>query len=146
MKTGKPSDPKAAACAELDAKRINPYYPPITTNTAPLVPSKTERKKRRAKPSPTRVPEILDVATAAQFLTVSSDTVYSLFQRGELPGRKVGRKWVTTKAAVLRWIENSASDDALARAVERGDRDALAEAINRGRAKIKIAAPRRRRP
>jgi excisionase family DNA binding protein len=110
------------------------------------MPSKTERKKRRAKPSPTRIPEILDVAAAAQFMTVSSDTVYSLFQRGELPGRKVGRKWVTTKAAVLRWIENSASDDALARAVERGDRGALAEAINRGRAKIKTGTPRHRRP
>ena len=74
---------------------------------------------------------------AAQFLTVSPDTVYSLFQRGDLPGRKVGRKWVTTKAAVLRWIENSATGDALARALERGDRDALAQAINRGKTRVK---------
>jgi excisionase family DNA binding protein len=74
---------------------------------------------------------------AAQFLTVSPDTVYSLFQSGELPGRKVGRKWVTTKAAVLRWIESSGTDDALTRAVKRGDRDALAEAINRGKARIR---------
>jgi len=51
--------------------------------------------------------------------------VYSLFQSGDLPGRKVGRKWVTTKAAVLRWIENSAADDAVVRAVKRGDRDDL---------------------
>jgi excisionase family DNA binding protein len=93
--------------------------------------------KRRANSSPAKVPEILDVAMAAQFLTVSTDTVYGLFQRGELPGRKVGRKWLTTKAAVLRWIENSASGDALARAVERGDRDALADAINRGKARVK---------
>ena len=35
-------------------------------------------------------------------LTVSADTVYDLFAKGELPGRKVGRKWITTKAAVLR--------------------------------------------
>jgi excisionase family DNA binding protein len=74
---------------------------------------------------------------AAQFLTVSPDTVYSLFQSGELPGRKVGRKWVTTKAAVLRWVESSATDDALARAVQRGDHGALAEAINRGKARVK---------
>jgi len=73
----------------------------------------------------------------AQFLTVSPDTIYGLFQSGELPGRKVGRKWLTTRAAVLRWIENSATDDALARAVERGDREALAEAINRGKARVK---------
>ena len=74
---------------------------------------------------------------AAQFLTVSPDTVYGLFQSGELPGRKVGRKWVTTKAAVLRWIESSGVDDALSRAVKRGDRDALAKAINRGKARIR---------
>jgi excisionase family DNA binding protein len=48
---------------------------------------------------------------------VSADTVYDLFAKGELPGRKVGRKWITTKATVLRWIENTSGDDSLARAV-----------------------------
>ena len=99
------------------------------------MPRKARRRKPR--PPPARVPDVLDVTMAAQFLTVSPDTVYSLFQSGDLPGRKVGGKWVTTKAAVLRWIETSATDDALARAVERGDRDALAEAINRGKARVK---------
>ena len=42
--------------------------------------------------APARVPEILDVGMAAAFLTVSRDTVYHLFQSGQLPGRKVGRK------------------------------------------------------
>jgi len=51
---------------------------------------------------PFKSPEILDVGMAARFLTVSTDTVYSLFQKGELPGRKVGRKWITTKVAVVR--------------------------------------------
>jgi excisionase family DNA binding protein len=95
----------------------------------------TRRKKRRTLPA--KVPDILDVTMAAQFLTVAPDTVYSLFQSGELPGRKVGRKWVTTKAAVLRWIESSGADEALARAVKRGDRDALAKAMNRGKARIR---------
>ena len=36
---------------------------------------------------------------AAALLSVSADTVYDLFAKGELPGRKVGRKWITTKAA-----------------------------------------------
>jgi Helix-turn-helix domain len=70
-----------------------------------------------------------------------ADTVYGLFKSGELPGRKVGRKWVTTKAAVLRWIENSSADDRLARAVERGDRDALAKALNTGKARVKSRSP-----
>jgi hypothetical protein len=33
----------------------------------------------------------------------------------------VGRKWITTRSAVLRWIENTATGDALARALERGE-------------------------
>ncbi len=61
------------------------------------------------------------------------DTVYDLFAKGELPGRKVGRKWITTKAAVLRWIENTSGDDSLARAVERGDMGALTRAMNKGK-------------
>ena len=48
-------------------------------------------------------------------LTVAEDTVYDLFEKGELPGRKIGLKWITTKAAVLRWIENTSGDDSLAR-------------------------------
>jgi excisionase family DNA binding protein len=54
-----------------------------------------------------RFPEVLDVHLTAQFLTVSADTVYDLLQRGDLPGRKVGRKWLTTKTAVLKWLEQS---------------------------------------
>ena len=85
----------------------------------------------------TRTPEVLDVNMAAELLTVSRDTVYELFQSGELPGRKVGRKWITTKAAILRWIESSATGDTLSRAIERGDRDALADALNSGKARLR---------
>ena len=78
-----------------------------------------------------------NVQGAAALLTVSADTVYDLFAKGELPGRKVGRKWITTKAAVLRWIENTSTDDALARAVERGDRDALTKALSKGKVRVR---------
>jgi len=44
--------------------------------------------------------------------------VYDLFKKGELPGRKVGRKWLTTRSAVLRWIESTSEEDTLARAIE----------------------------
>jgi excisionase family DNA binding protein len=42
----------------------------------------------------------------AELLTVSPDTVYDLFKAGELPDRKVGRKWLTTRRAILRWMES----------------------------------------
>jgi excisionase family DNA binding protein len=70
------------------------------------MPDKNQ-KKRRTRIIPTRISEVLDVRMAAELLTVSPDTVYDLFKRGELPGRKVGRKWLTTRNAVLRWIESS---------------------------------------
>jgi excisionase family DNA binding protein len=81
--------------------------------------------------------EVLDVRMTAALLTVSVDTVYDLFASGELPGRKVGRKWITTKAAVLRWIESSSADDALVRAIKRGNGQALSDALNKGAARVK---------
>jgi excisionase family DNA binding protein len=70
-------------------------------------------------------------------LTVSADTVYDLFAKGELPGREVGRKWITTKAAVLRWIENTSTDDSLARQLESGDMDARTRAMNKGKVRVR---------
>src|SRR5947209_6373420 len=96
----------------------------------------TKPKRNGAALVPPRFPEVLDVRAAAALLTVSPDTVYDLFASGELRGRKVGRKWITTKAAVLRWIESSSTDDALARAIERGDREALVEALNSGKVRV----------
>jgi excisionase family DNA binding protein/PAS domain S-box-containing protein len=67
----------------------------------------TKRPRTRSTPTPAPQPaEILDVRMAAELLTVSPDTVYALFKSGELPGRKVGRKWLTTRRAILRWMES----------------------------------------
>jgi excisionase family DNA binding protein len=96
----------------------------------------TKPKPKPAKPA-LRSPYVLDVHGAAALLTISADTVYDLFARGELPGRKVGRKWLTTKAAVLRWIETSATNDTLGRAIEGGDTEALKNAINKGTVRVK---------
>ncbi len=80
------------------------------------MPSKSRTIRHKTRNSaPQRTPEVLDVPGAAALLTVSPDTVYALFASGELPGRKVGRKWITTKAAILRWIESTATDDTQAR-------------------------------
>ena len=87
-----------------------------------------------------RSSDVLDVHGAAALLTVSTDTVYRLFNKGELPGRKVGRKWLTTKAAVLRWIEASSASDALGRAIEGGNLEALTKAMNSGKVRVKAGA------
>jgi excisionase family DNA binding protein len=98
----------------------------------------TKPKRKRANPiAIPRSPDVLDVQGAAALLTVSADTVYDLFAKGELPGRKVGRKWITTKAAVLRWIENTSGDDTLARAIQGGDMNALTRAMNKGKVRLR---------
>jgi excisionase family DNA binding protein len=108
---------------------------------ATSMPAKTKRTRKSTElATPSRFPDVLDVEMTAKFLTVSTDTVYSLFQEGELPGRKVGRKWVTTKAAVLRWIETSSADDTLTRAAERGDQATLIKALNSGKIRVKSTA------
>jgi excisionase family DNA binding protein len=77
-----------------------------------LAPS---RLRMRPPGMPTgRFPAVLDVPLTAHFLTVSADTVYDLFQRGDLPGWKVGRTWLITKAAVLRWLEASTTQSTAA--------------------------------
>jgi excisionase family DNA binding protein len=100
------------------------------------MPAKNQ-KKRRTRITPTKTSEVLDVKMTAELLTVSPDTVYDLFKRGELPGRKVGRKWLTTRNAVLRWIESSLENNILAWAIERGDRHAITTAIKSGKVQIK---------
>jgi excisionase family DNA binding protein len=101
----------------------------------------TRKPRKLVLRSPTsKTSEILDVHMTAELLTVSPDTIYDLFKTGELPGRKVGRKWLTTRTAVLRWIENSAEEDTLARAIEQGDAKALAAALKSGQVQVKKRA------
>jgi excisionase family DNA binding protein len=94
-------------------------------------------KKQKSHFAPRKLPDVLDVPMTATLLMVSRDTVYDLFASSELPGRKVGRKWITTKSAVLRWIESTSMDDTLARAIKQGKGQALGDALNSGKARIK---------
>ena len=100
------------------------------------MPATRTPKKETPREPVLRASEVLDVEMTAQFLTVSSDTVYDLFKSGELPGRKVGRKWITTRSTVLRWLESSSEEHSLARAIGRGDQRALKTALNAGKAQV----------
>ena len=74
----------------------------------------------------------------AALLTVSVDSVYDLLKSGQLPGRKVARKWLTTRSAVMRWIEESLARRYRAtRAFDTGDKAALAKALKSGAVRVK---------
>ena len=102
----------------------------------------TKRHTRKAHRAPVRerMPDILDVHKAAALLTVSADTIYDLFKSGGLPASKVGRKWITTRAALMRWIESSFASDAAERAVADDDTAALVWALKAGKVRVKGGA------
>ena len=49
-------------------------------------------------------PEVLTAVQAAELLQVDEETVRALARNGELPGRKVGRKWRFSRQAILAWL------------------------------------------
>ncbi|MCP4603965.1 MAG: helix-turn-helix domain-containing protein [Proteobacteria bacterium] len=56
------------------------------------------------------LPLILTVKETAALLRVNRNTVYELFQRGELPGgRRVGRCIRFSREAVLQWLRGNVS-------------------------------------
>jgi predicted DNA-binding transcriptional regulator AlpA len=86
---------------------------------------------------PTRDPDILDVQATAQMLGISTHAVYTLFKKGEIPGRKVARRWLTTRELVIGWLKGASEQDTLARAIANGDQNALTAALKSGRVQVK---------
>jgi excisionase family DNA binding protein len=84
-----------------------------------------------------RDPEVLDVQGVARMLGISTHAVYALFKKGELPGKKVARRWLTTRDSVLRWLKGASEEDTLARAIGNGDQKALTAALKSGKARVK---------
>jgi excisionase family DNA binding protein len=56
-------------------------------------------------PTPTILPLLVDVGTAAQLLGLSPRTLWSLTRRGELPCRRVGRRVLYSRAALAAYAE-----------------------------------------
>jgi excisionase family DNA binding protein len=104
------------------------------------MPKKGGKRPNHSGRTATRNTEILDVHKAAALLTVSTDTVYDMFKSGELPARKVGRKWITTRAALTRWIEGSVVSEAAERALYAGDKAALTKMLQSSPVRLRTGA------
>jgi excisionase family DNA binding protein len=48
--------------------------------------------------------EVLDVQGAALVLKVPVSTVYTLAQKGRIPGRKVGKHWRFRRDTLMAWL------------------------------------------
>jgi excisionase family DNA binding protein len=53
---------------------------------------------------PAPLPEVLDLAQAAELLIVDPSAVLELAESGELPGRRIGGAWRFSRAALLSWL------------------------------------------
>jgi len=51
------------------------------------------------------LPEIMTISEAAQYLRISSSSLYKLAQEGRVPCQKVGRHWRFHKQALAKWFE-----------------------------------------
>lgn len=49
--------------------------------------------------------EILTLEEAAALLKIGPDVINDLFVCGEIPGRKIGGQWRTTKRALINYID-----------------------------------------
>jgi excisionase family DNA binding protein len=58
----------------------------------------------RASFRPDEPREVMSLAELAQWLEVDEDTVRSLAEAGDLPGRRLGDEWRFARAAVLDWL------------------------------------------
>lgn len=54
-------------------------------------------------------PEVLDVAAACKLLGVSRNTLYAAVSRNEVPHRRIGTSIRFSRAALLKWLDSSAS-------------------------------------
>ena len=53
------------------------------------------------------LPEILLIGEAADYLRISTSSLYKLAQAGRIPCQKVGRHWRFRREAIDRWLDQS---------------------------------------
>lgn len=49
-------------------------------------------------------PEVMSVDEVAELLGVARDTVYDAAGRGEIPHRRLGRRLIFSRVAVMEWL------------------------------------------
>jgi excisionase family DNA binding protein len=54
-----------------------------------------------------QLPETLSAKQAAALLQVDKKTVYRYAERGQLPHRRLGRRFIFSRTALLTWLQSS---------------------------------------
>jgi excisionase family DNA binding protein len=107
----------------------------------PKIRKPPQNEAKSAAKTTTAPSDILDVDDVCSLLRIERRTCYRLFASGTLPGKKIGKRWLTTRAAVYRWLDSSTdqrdANTALLDQIENGaspetKKAALREMIKRG--------------
>lgn len=53
----------------------------------------------------TQLPTILSLSEAAEFLGFSEGGLRRILARGDIPARKVGRRWLLSRPVLEKWAE-----------------------------------------
>jgi len=96
--------PDIARSRWVTAARRRKETRPTLDRTATLM---SKRKQPSTKQTPQKSPEILDVEDVARMLGVSVEVAYGLFRERAIGGRKIGRRWMTTKAMLLKYVSGN---------------------------------------
>ena len=51
--------------------------------------------------------QVMTIKEVAEYLQVSTSTIYRLANTGKLPGRKVGGSWRFARTSIESWLTNS---------------------------------------
>jgi len=55
----------------------------------------------------------LKVSEICEYLNVTKETVYKWIEQRDMPGHRVGRRWMFKKEQVDQWVESGASADSV---------------------------------
>ena len=50
------------------------------------------------------LPEVMDPEQTAEFLQIEAETVVEMAEAGKLPGRRLGKHWRFSRAALVAWL------------------------------------------
>lgn len=62
------------------------------------------------EPRPGPSQEVLSIPEAARRLGICAQSAYVAAARGEIPAKKIGRRWVVPAAAFEQWLGGKASE------------------------------------
>ena len=73
--------------------------------------TESQKQKQLQSSTPHELPLVLTVNEVSSLLRVTRNTIYELFQRGEIPGgQKVGRSIRFSRDTVLQWLRGNCRD------------------------------------